>query len=231
MTKQSTIAAAPAAAKEDLYYAVHKGIRFASAKLLIRIGATDPDDDQEVLETLGAVDAHLTMSLSHLTHENHTIHTAIEGRVPGGSDHAAEDHDHHLQSFEELRALVQEVAKAKVGRAAALRRLYQRFALFVADDLSHMHEEETELMPLIQAHFGADEIVGIRERIVGAIPPDEMALFTRAMLGAATRPERVATVTGMSAGMPPEVFAGFMASVVGRPWTMGDWDALERAVC
>ncbi len=177
MTDQSRIAPAEAAAKEDLFYAIHKAIRLASARLLIRLGATDPGDETALMETLGAFEAHLDLGLSHLTYENHAIHTAIEERVRGGSEHAGEDHDHHLQSFAELRVMAQDViAAAPVNRPRLLRRLCQRFALFMADDLTHMNEEETELQPLIEAHFSADEIVG-------------------------------------------------------KPWQMGDWAGLERAVC
>ena len=231
MTVQSQIAAAQAVAKEDLYYAVHKGIRLANCRMLVALGSVDPWDETALLQALGALSAHLDMALSHLTHENAAIHSAIESRVPGGSAHAGEDHDHHLAAFAELRRMAEEVAAATHDRPARLRRLYQRFALFVADDLTHMHEEETELQPLVEAHFTADEIVAIREHIVRAIPPVEMTAFMKVMLGAATRPEREAMVTGMHAGMPPEAFAGLMQAVTGAPWRMGDWAGLERAVC
>lgn len=232
MTAQSRITAGKPAAKEDLYYAIHKAIRLASARMLVRLGNTDPADEPALMQTLGALQAHLDLSLSHLKHENHAIHSAIEARVPGGSAHAGEDHDHHLQSFEELRRLSREVAKAgPMDRAGKLRRLYQRFALFMADDLIHMNEEETELQPLIEAHFSAEEITGIHDAIVANIPPAEMTGSLRLMLGAANRTERVGMITGMNTGMPPEAFTGLMTEIVGKPWKMGDWEELERAVC
>ncbi|GAB4348590.1 MAG: hypothetical protein Kow0026_03290 [Oricola sp.] len=218
-------------AKPDLYYAIHKGIRFANVKMLTRLGQTDPADDASVDATLGALAEHLEMSLSHLEHENKEIHTAIESRCPGGSAHAAEDHGEHEDSFEQLRRLAEEVAAATTDRAAKLRRLYQRFALFVAHDLEHMHEEETKLQPLVERHFSADEITAIEQRIVQSIPPAKMAKFLRAMLGGASRAERIAMITGMELGMPAEVFGGMMESVIGAPWKTGDWAALERAVC
>lgn len=223
--------AAETEAKEDLYYMVHKGVRFANAKMLILIGQTDPALDDSVDDMLVRLSAHLEMSLSHLEHENRAIHTAIEARCPGGSDHAADDHGEHLRAFEELRRLSEEVASATVDRPLKLRRLYQRFALFVSDDLAHMHEEETELQPLIERSFTAAEISAIHQDIVQNIPPAEMAGFLHSMLGGATRAERIGMLTGMQMEMPAQVFNGMMQLVTGSNWTFGDWDGLERAVC
>lgn len=231
MMNAETKITAEAQAKEDLYYMVHKGIRFANARMLVTIGQTDPADDTAVDATLARLAEHLEISRSHLEHENCAIHTAIEARCPGGSDHASEDHGEHLHSFEELARLAEDVASATIDRPAKLRRLYQRFALFVADDFAHMHEEETELQPLIERHFSAEEIAGIHQRIVQNIPPMEMAKFLRFMLGGASPAERVGMLTGMQMGMPADIFDGIMAAVTGATWRMGDWDALERAVC
>ncbi|MCU9849066.1 hemerythrin domain-containing protein [Defluviimonas sp. WL0024] len=217
--------------KTDLYYAVHKGIRLANARMLIALGQADAADEPALLETLGRLSAHLDLSLAHLTHENQKIHAAVEARLPGGSDHAGEDHDHHLEAFADLRRMAEEVAQAGSDRAARLRRLYQRFALFVADDLTHMHEEETELMPLIAANFSGAEIKGIEHSIVSAIAPEKMAAFLKVMLGAASPSERVGMVSGMRQAMPQEAFDGLFAAVVGPDWRMGDWAAMERALC
>ncbi|MBD1544827.1 hypothetical protein [Roseibium aggregatum] len=222
--------AAEVEAREDLYYAVHKGIRLANARMLIALGRLDPADEEAVVETLTALSAHLDLSLSHLEHENREIHTAIDARCPGSSDHAAEDHDDHLHAFGELRRLAEDVASATVDRPACLRRLYQRFALFFANDLLHMHEEETDLMPLMERNFSNEELAGIHQRIVQSIPLPEMIRYGRIMLGAASAPERVAMVTGMEMGLPSEAFSVLMGGIVGKAWRMGDWQALDSAV-
>lgn len=216
---------------KDLYYAVHKGIRLANARMLVALGQADASDEKSVMQALGALAAHLDLCLGHLTHENDRIHAVVEARVPGGSGDQDEDHEHHLQAFADLRRLVEEVAMAGADRAAKLRRLYQRFALFVADDLAHMHEEETELMPLIAANFSAEEIDAIEHSIVANIPPAKMAGFGRYMLGAASRSERIAMVTGMRQAMPVEAFDGLFAAIMGETWRFGDWERMEQVLC
>lgn len=220
------------AAVRDLYYAVHKGLRLANARMLIALGQSDPADDGEIEAVLGRLAQHLDTSLAHLKHENAKIHAVVDARVPGASGEAAEDHEHHLQSFIALRRLGDEVAASQgEARAEALRRLYQRFALFVAEDFQHMHEEETRLMPLIAQHFSPEEVEAIEHSIVSSIAPSVMIPFMRYMLGAGTRSERIATVTGMKAGMPPEVFGQVFAAVVHPDWRHDDWDEMERVLC
>lgn len=231
MNTKPDFAAGSVAIADDFYYAVHKGIRLANARLLIRLGRADAGDAHEVEAVLADLRDHLTMGLSHLTHENREIHSALDARCPGASEHAGEDHDHHERAFGELETLAGEVERAAMPfRAEALRRLYQRFALFVADDLEHMHEEETVLMPLLVRNFTRDELHGIEMRIVTSIPFEKNVLFMRAMLPAASLPERRAMLDGMAAAMPGEAFDGLMAAVLGRDWIRGDYRAFDRLV-
>lgn len=231
MNAKTDIRPAHQGATHDLYHAVHKGIRLANARMLIALGQADAQDDASIARVLAQLSAHLDLSLAHLTHENEKIHAVVEARIPGGADHAGEDHDHHLAAFSELRALADAVAMAEADRAAPLRRLYQRFALFMADDLTHMHEEETRLMPQIAAHFSQAEVLAIEQDIVAGIAPETMAAFLKVMLGGASRSERVEMVTGMQAAMPEAAFAGLFAAVAGPDWRFGDWAGLERALC
>ncbi|MCV2869564.1 hemerythrin domain-containing protein [Defluviimonas sp. WL0002] len=232
MNANADIRAADQVATHDLYYAVHKGIRLANARMLIALGQADAENEGQLMRALGALSAHLDLGLSHLTHENQSIHTALEARMPGGAAHAEDDHDDHLAAFAELRRMSEAVAVAPVAeRAALLRRLYQRFALFVADDLRHMHEEETELMPRIARSFTNDEVMAIEGAIVTRIPPAEMARFLRLILGAASRSERVAMVGAMQSQMPEAAFSDLFSAIVGPDWRAGDWEAMELALC
>ena len=215
----------------DLYYAVHKGIRLGNMRMLMQLGALDPEDDVAVAAARAALNEHLNLAYSHLVHENREIHSAIEERCPGATHHTAEEHDHHEASFAQLRMLADELVNHVTDRSQRLRWLYQAFALFVAEDFQHMHEEETELMPLMWKHFTDAELAAIRQRIVTSLSPVMSTRFTRAILAAGSGPEREVHVTVLSTKMPQGAFENTMRAIVGHPWAMGNWRELERALC
>ena len=216
-------------ATHDLYYTVHKGIRYAHGKILQKIATCDTGDRDAVAGLARAVEDHLAMCQSHLEHENAQIHTALESRVPGATAIASHQHDDHERSFVELRSLLQALVSAdSVAAASAQKALYRRFVLFVAFDFEHMDGEENALQPILQAYFSDDELREIEGRIVSNIPEAEMVLFLRAMLAAASVSERKEMLGHMKDAMPAEAFDGLMGAVVQSPWTFGDWEAFDR---
>lgn len=217
--------------KDDLYYAIHKGLRLANAEMLIRLGRTDVEDDTELSATLAALGEHLKVCETHLEYEDTHVHGKLEARCPGGTDDASEDHAEHAATFTALRALMDTLLTDTANRPRLMRRLYQRFALFFAEDLVHMDEEENVVMPAIAAHFSPAEIKGIEQAIVASIPPAEMVESLRLMLRAASRSERVDMVRGFQAEIPGEIFDGVMSAVTGGQWRLGDWNSLERGLC
>jgi hypothetical protein len=203
--------------RHDPYGAVHKGIRAAHMRCLVAIGAVDLTRDAEIDRLVREIGEHLTMCHAHLQHEDTVLHTALDARRPGASAHAAEDHDDHLHSFAELKALLSRLAAAEPdSRAAALAALYRRFGRFVADDLLHMEHEEHVLLPDLQAAFTDEELRELEGRIVAGIAPDHMVLFLDAMLGALPEADSAALLGAMRAGMPPAAYAALIRAVEAR---------------
>jgi hypothetical protein len=128
----------------DLYGAVHRGLRWAHANLMLRLGSTSPGDDgthtERVLAELGSF---LDLCTVHLNLEDRHYHPAPERRRAGASAALADAHAHHYAALAALRALL-----ATAGTdPARWRGLYLRYASFVAEDLLHMGEEETVMQP------------------------------------------------------------------------------------
>ena len=204
----------------DLYALVHKGIRYAHTHLLPRIGAADWFDDCSSAELLRDIREHLEMCADHLEHENAAIHTALETRCPGASGQVGAHHEEHERSFRELASLLALVERARgTDRALKGNRLYHRFALFVADDFRHMEEEESVVMPLLENLFSTDELLAIKDQIIGAIEPVMMIRFMKAILSALTPDEREAMLAGMKAEMPVEAFQGLMGALTKAGWS------------
>lgn len=211
-TPRPTHAAAVApAGRRDLYAGIHKALRLALTRTLTRVGATDPGDADDVTATLNAVERLLALCEVHLTDEDAFVHPALEAARAGIAARIAGEHVHHAEAIADLRDLVAFVANARdADRAAALSRLYGAFALFVADNLQHMHVEETVHNPVLWAAYSDAELDAIEQRIVASIPPQVMAEALHWFLPALNAPERAAMLGGMRQGMPPEAFAGVL---------------------
>jgi hypothetical protein len=203
--------------RHDPYGAVHKGIRAAHMRCLVTIGATEPTSDAQIERLMAKISEHLAMCRTHLEDENTVLHVALDARRPGSTAHAAEDHDDHLQSFAELKALLSQLGEAAPdNRAPALAALYRRFGRFVADDLVHMEHEEHVLLPDLQAAFTDEELRELEGRIVASIPPEHMVLFLDAMLEAMPDADGAAMLDAMRAGMPPAAYAALLQAVEDR---------------
>ena len=221
----------PDPSRHNFYNVIHKALRFGHCRMLSALGSLDFSDERGTTLLLAELRGFLALGKGHLDSENREIHAAIEARSPGASDHAAEGHEHHEQSFAELEALIRAVEVATAdSRALAGQALYYRFALFAADDIAHMHEEETELLHALQQAFSEEEMRDIERRIVSAIPHDKMMKYLALMMPAINHGERVAMLGGMQKAMPQPVFDGIMSDIVRPALDGGAFAALSAAL-
>jgi hypothetical protein len=202
----------PASPRLDLYAGIHKAMRAFMAETLVRVGRIDVADAADRDEALAQLEQLLGFCSDHLRHENTFLHTAIEARQPAGSARIAEEHVEHAESIAALREEAAALRAAPEHAAAALAlRLYRHLALFVAENLQHMHSEETAHNALLWQHYGDGELAELEERLVASLSPAEMELASRWMLTASTPAERATMVAGMKAQVPPEALVGLLA--------------------
>jgi len=204
-------------ATHNFYGPVHKGLRLAQTRMLVRLGACGGDDAAETAALMGDLRDLLHIADHHLENEDLHVHTALEARAPGAAARLAQSHEHHRTAFLELEALILAVEATPPAEAEpAMRRLYLRFSEFMAEDFAHMAEEEQIILPVLQSLFTDEELIEIEHRIVSAIPPEQMMGFGALMIPAATRAGRIELLTGIRAGAPPEAFAAII-EVAARP--------------
>lgn len=203
-------------ARHDLYGPIHKGLRLALSDLLVRIGRTD-FTAPEGAETLAALRAQLVLSEEHLRHEEDYIHGALELRRPGAAAVLESQHRHHDETFIALRRLIETLETAPAaGKPAAARALYLAFSRFVADDLAHMAEEETVVLPLLHDLFSDAELQEIEGSLVASLRPEDNLAYLRLMLPAGAPDERFAFLSFVKAHAPAEAFEAIM-SFAARP--------------
>jgi hypothetical protein len=206
----------------DLYGPVHKGLRRAQADMLVRLGSADfgRDGASALLADLRGL---LAIAASHLAHEEEHIHRALEARIPGASSRLEHQHEAHFPRFEGMERLVAAIEAAEPADRPALgRALYLSFAAYVAEDLEHMHEEETVTWPLLCAHFRDEELAAIEGAIVGSLSPQENMAFMRMMIPAMNPAERARLFAAIRQVAPPEAVAALLDHAA-RP-TLSDQD-------
>jgi hypothetical protein len=219
-----------AAPRPDLYLFVHKGLRAFLSDALNRCGRMDASDDSEVAQTLAQVRSLIEICHAHLDKEEEYLHPAMETRRPGSARDTQGDHASHLQAFADIEANVRAVEEATgPERAAAALRLYHHLALFVAENLEHMHVEEIENNEVLWATHTNEELLALQKELVGSIPPAEMAVFMRWMIPAMAPTERAMLLTGIKQSAPAEVFAKTVNGL--KPYLAErDWNKLMAAL-
>lgn len=195
----------------DLYGPVHKGLRLTLSNLLVRLGSADfrPGPDADAL--IADFRAYLALGAAHLAHEEAFVHRALEARLPKAAERLECQHRGHALHFAELETLVRAIeAATPEHRAARGKDLYLAFSRFVAEDLTHMHEEETVTRPTLCALFTDAEQQALEGAIIASLSPDENLAFMRMMLPAMTPAERLGLMRGMQAAAPPEAVSAVL---------------------
>jgi hypothetical protein len=224
-------AQATSAGRHDLYQGIHKGLRLCMTRALTELGCMDPADDADVARTLERMSDMLTLFALHLEDENRFVHPVLHARAPGSADRTAGDHVGHEEAIATLRDTTEDLRSATgPARAAAARGLYRRLALFVAENLEHMHFEETHNMAVLWSTCSDEELMAIEHAIVASIPPALMARCLHWMLPALPHAERVAMLQGMRGDAAPAgVFEATLA-IARAQLDARDFQKLEAAL-
>ena len=220
----------PESGRYDVYAQIHKGLRSFMADTLLRVGRLDAADELELAEGAAQLRGLLALCRAHLEHENDFMHTAMEARRPGSAAQAAGEHVHHLHSIESLEAELRALERSEgEARAAPALELYRSLALFVAENLEHMHYEETAHNEVLWEAYEDAELEAIERALVASVAPEEMAAVARWMLPAMTAPDRAARLAAMRTAMPPQAFAATLAMLKAQ-LSERDWYKLGAAL-
>ncbi len=217
-------APAASAPRHDIYGPIHKGLRRAHADLMGRLGWADYTVDQAPL--LADLREHLRLAAKHLAHEEAHIHPALEARAPQAASRLDHQHGHHRSRFAEVEHRTRAVEAG--GGPTAGRALYLEFAQMVAEDLAHMHEEETTTWPRLCALFSDAELLEMEMTIIASLTPADTIAFMRIMIPAMNPAERAGLLGGMKAGAPPEAFAAVFEHAVRATLGANDLEDLAR---
>jgi ferredoxin-NADP reductase len=202
--------------RHDPYGAVHKGIRAAHMRCLVAIGSADAANDAAIRHLIAELTDHLAMCNTHLEDENSVLHTALETRRPGASAHATEDHDDHIQSFRELKGLLDRLASAPREQRPSSPRSIAASAASSPMIFCTWSTKTYVLLPELQSAFSDSELQELEGRIVATISSEHMMLFMDAILKAIAPAESRLMLEAMRSAMSPEAYAGLVLAIERR---------------
>lgn len=172
--------------REDLFTPIHKGLRAMIYSLSGRLQTndfanlvttkeltTDLENDFAAAQSAGCI---LCIFSHHAVDEDSSIfnHTEKVAQALTASLIA----DHHELTRRELEITKSAHKILSMGspddRVAAGVRLNAAANELFAAYLAHMNREEAELVPLMQQHFTDLEMIAMRSRIIGGMPPERI---------------------------------------------------------
>jgi hypothetical protein len=195
--------------RDDLFTNIHKAIRAGLFDLVTTAGATDWTDPGDVDRVAGKWRRMHALLDDHTHHEDDHILRILDPHDPAATE-AAESQHHALDEWlDELASWVDAiVADPDPVRGLAL---YRELALFCADYLTHIHDEETTVMARVWELCTDAEIAATRAAFMADMNPATLDTSLRLMLPAIDPAGRAALVAGIAATAPRPVVDGVLA--------------------
>lgn len=214
----------------DIYRLIHKGLRSYLTETLLTIGRMDPQSEADLHAGLIQLRGLLQFCQNHLEHENTFVHPAMEKVLPGCAESMYTHHQHHDAMIADLRGAADQLQATPAAKRDALAAtLYRSLAVFVADNLAHMHEEETRNNAILWQGYSDDEIRAIEHAIVASLSPEKNAEVMSWMLPSMNHQERHEFLSGMRREAPQEVFTGAL-EIARSTLANGEWNKLQFAL-
>lgn len=198
----------------NLYTAIHKYLRQQFFTTLNAIGTVDEFDAESTAFALCSARALLNFCQTHLAHEDHFIHAAILRRSPATHLSASADHQEHQHRIAYLSEKISRLESAPAANAPQLwLELYRDMALFIGENLDHMHMEETLMFQLLCDLFSPGELEEIHAKLVASIPAAEMEALFAPLLSAQSYSDQLSVLTSSRQQLPPEAYRKLLHSL------------------
>lgn len=157
------------------FYREHKYVSAALNDLERLIAKTDFRKKEEVASVRQAFQALKGMLEAHAAYENEKLHTLLKGKSHV-YEHVEEDHVHQDEQLEHIQELIARIPQASTNeeKIADGYQLYLTYRKFVGDNLLHLHEEETRILPELQRLYTDEELKKVEASTYAIMSPEEL---------------------------------------------------------
>ncbi len=182
-------------------YREHKYVSFALSELERVIAKADFTDDEALKCVQREWQLVKEMLEGHAHHEEQNFHPLLERKGSTIHHEAHEDHAHQEEALKDLQDLL-EAIKRSPDRVEAGYQFYLAFRKFVGDNLLHLHEEETKLLPELQRLCTDEELRAIEHPTYAIMTVKELVEMVQVLFPQMNFSDKCAFLTDIRLAQP-----------------------------
>lgn len=182
-------------------YREHKYVSFAVSELERLIAKTDFTDDAAIAHIQNEWQHLKEMLEGHAHHEECNFHALLEKKGSTIHHEAHKDHEHQEEILANLQYLLNAIATS-ADRTEAGYQFYLAYRKFVGDNLLHLHEEETKLLPELQKLCTDEELRAIEHPIYELMTAEEMVEMVQVLFPHMNFSDKYAFLTDIRLAQP-----------------------------
>jgi hemerythrin-like domain-containing protein len=174
------------------FYREHKYVSATLNDLERLIARVDFCDVEAVAEVEKIFDGVAEMLKFHAEYEDEQLHSLLQQKGSEVHTDAEQDHHHQTVQIAAIRELIEQVKQATTAEARIEvgYELYLTYRKFVADNLAHLHVEETEILPELQRLYTDEELQQVEAQTYQKMTPDEMVHMLEVLFPHMNRSDR-----------------------------------------
>jgi len=190
------------------FYREHKYVSFALNDLERLVAKTDFASDAELGKVVQELESAVGMLKGHAQYENEKLHELLKKKGSALWEHAEADHLHYDEALENLQDMIGKVKQCSTNeeRIEAGYRFYLSFRKFVGDNIAHMHEEETVILPELQRLYSDEELRQVEAETYRIMTAQQLIEMTEVLFPHMNPSDREAFLTDIARAVP-EKFA------------------------
>lgn len=158
------------------FYREHKYVSYAVSELEKLIAKADFRDKTQIdiiKNELANIEALMT---GHAEWEESSIHELLKKKQSSVHTSIEIEHQEHAAQFKALQKMISDISNCKneneqLNKGYAFYIAYRHYA---ADNLKHLHEEETVIMPELQKLYSDEELRAVEFKTYAQMTPEEM---------------------------------------------------------
>ena len=182
-------------------YREHKYVSFALSELERLIAKTDFTDNKAIAHIKSEWQRVKEMLEGHAYHEEHNFHALLERKGSTIHHEAHKDHEHQEETLKNLQRLLDSIMTSSDPEEAGYQ-FYLVYRKFVGDNLLHLHEEETKLLPELQRLCTDEELRAIEHPAYELMTVEEMREMAQVLFPHMNFSDRCAFLTDIKLAQP-----------------------------